>query len=63
VAHVVLREGIDRSEKLAAEICGRLKAQLVSYKVPRDVQFCSELPKTATGKIQRFLLRKKSGDP
>ena len=62
VAHVVPREGIDRSEKLATEICEHVKAQLVSYKVPREVRFCSELPKTVTGKIQRFLLRKKSGD-
>jgi benzoate-CoA ligase len=62
VAHVVLREGIDRPENLAAEICEHMKAQLVSYKVPREVRFCSELPKTVTGKIQRFLLREKSGD-
>jgi benzoate-CoA ligase len=62
VAHVVLREGIDRSEKLAAEICEHVRARLVSYKVPREVRFWSELPKTVTGKIQRFLLREKSGD-
>ncbi len=59
VAHVLLREGIDRSENLAAEICEHAKARLVSYKVPREVRFCGELPKTATGKIQRFLLREK----
>jgi len=59
VAHVLLRDGIDRSENLAAEICDHVKARLVSYKVPREVRFCSELPKTVTGKIQRFLLREK----
>src|SRR6266852_47439 len=59
VAHVLLREGIDGSENLAAEICKHVKARLVSYKVPREVRFCSELPKTVTGKIQRFLLRGK----
>jgi len=41
-------------KELAAEICEHVKARLVSYKVPREVRFCSELPKTVTGKIQRF---------
>jgi len=57
VAHVVLRAESEGSEKLAAEICAHVKARLVSYKVPREVRFCSELPKTVTGKIQRFKLR------
>jgi benzoate-CoA ligase family protein len=57
VAHVVLRGDAEGSEKLAAEICEHVKARLVSYKVPREVRFCRELPKTATGKIQRFKLR------
>src|SRR6266851_3597302 len=57
VAHVVLRRNIQGSEKLAAEICEHVKARLVSYKVPREVRFCGELPKTVTGKIQRFKLR------
>jgi benzoate-CoA ligase family protein len=57
VAHVVLRGNISGSEKLAAEICEHVKARLVSYKVPREVRFCGELPKTVTGKIQRFKLR------
>jgi benzoate-CoA ligase family protein len=57
VAHVVLRGKVSGSEKLAAEICEHVKARLVSYKVPREVRFCGELPKTVTGKIQRFKLR------
>ena len=57
VAHVVLRGNLQGSEKLAAEICEHVKARLVSYKVPREVRFCAELPKTVTGKIQRFKLR------
>src|SRR5437016_12126361 len=57
VAHVVLREESEESEKLAGEICEHVKARLVSYKVPREVRFCRELPKTVTGKIQRFKLR------
>jgi benzoate-CoA ligase family protein len=57
VAHVVLRGNVQGSEKMAAEICEHVKARLVSYKVPREVRFCAELPKTVTGKIQRFKLR------
>ncbi len=57
VAHVVLRGNVQGSEKLASEICEHVKARLVSYKVPREVRFCAELPKTVTGKIQRFKLR------
>ena len=57
VAYVVLRGGFEGSKELAAEICEHVKARLVSYKVPREVRFCSELPKTVTGKIQRFKLR------
>ena len=36
------------------------KARLVSHKVPREIRFCGELPKTVTGKIQRFKLRASS---
>jgi benzoate-CoA ligase family protein len=57
VAHVVLRGNIQGSESLAGEICEHVRARLVPYKVPREVKFCSELPKTLTGKIQRFKLR------
>jgi benzoate-CoA ligase family protein len=59
VAHIVLRAESTASSELAAEICAHVKARLVSYKVPREVRFCSELPKTVTGKIQRFRLREK----
>ena len=34
-----------------------MKERLAAYKYPRFIQFVSELPKTATGKIQRFRLR------
>ncbi|HEX4541876.1 MAG TPA: benzoate-CoA ligase family protein [Candidatus Acidoferrum sp.] len=57
VAYVTLRAGFGGSDQLAAEICSHVKARLVSHKVPREVRFCSELPKTVTGKIQRFKLR------
>lgn len=59
VAHVVLRGESEGSEKIAQEIREHVRARLVNYKVPREVRFCRELPKTVTGKIQRFLLREK----
>jgi len=57
VAYVTLRAGHRESEQLAAEIREHSKARLVSHQVPREVRFCAELPKTPTGKIQRFKLR------
>ncbi len=57
VAYVTLRGGLAASQELAAEIRAHVKARLVSHKVPREVRFCGELPKTVTGKIQRFKLR------
>jgi benzoate-CoA ligase len=38
-----------------------VKAQLASYKAPQWIEFVAELPKTATGKIQRFMLRQALG--
>jgi benzoate-CoA ligase family protein len=57
VAYITLRAGCEGSDELAEEIRGHVKARLVSHKVPREVRFCGELPKTVTGKIQRFKLR------
>jgi len=57
VAYVVLCAGTAGSPELAEEIREHVRAQLVSYKCPREVHFLAELPKTATGKIQRFRLR------
>ena len=57
IAYVTLRAGFQGSSQLAEEIRSHIKARLVSHKVPREVRFCSELPKTVTGKIQRFKLR------
>jgi benzoate-CoA ligase family protein len=57
VAYVTLHGGFTGTEELAAELRTHVKARLVSYKVPREIRFCGELPKTVTGKIQRFKLR------
>jgi benzoate-CoA ligase len=57
VAFVVLRAGVDGSDALAEELQQFVRSRLAEYKRPRWVKFLDELPKTATGKIQRFRLR------
>lgn len=56
-AFVVPAEGVAPSDALADEIKTFVKAELAGYKYPRWIEFRDELPKTATGKIQRFKLR------
>jgi benzoate-CoA ligase family protein len=56
-AFVVLKKGVKARAGLAQEIRDWLRRKMVSYKCPQTVQFVENLPKTATGKIQRFLLR------
>jgi benzoate-CoA ligase len=56
-AFVVLRPSHSPSGGLAEEIQAHVKSQLAPYKYPRRIEFIAELPKTATGKIQRFKLR------
>ena len=56
-AYVVLRPGIAGNAELAGELRQHVKALLAPYKYPRWIEFIGELPKTATGKIQRFRLR------
>jgi fatty-acyl-CoA synthase len=54
VAHVVLRAGVSSSEEILKEHC---RANLARFKVPSAIHFVPELPKTATGKIQKYVLR------
>ena len=56
-AFVVLKEGFDGSEQIADELKDFVKQRIAPYKYPRWIEFTRELPKTATGKIQRYKLR------
>lgn len=56
-AYVVLKKGIPGTEELAEELIAYCRENMADYKRPRWVEFVSELPKTATGKIQRYKLR------
>lgn len=58
-AFVVLRDGQVPSPELASELQGFVKQRLAPHKYPRFIEFIDELPKTATGKIQRFRLRER----
>ena len=62
-AYVVLRDGVSGSDALASELMLHCKSQLAPYKFPRRIYFVAELPKTATGKIQRFRLRQMTDAP
>jgi acyl-coenzyme A synthetase/AMP-(fatty) acid ligase len=57
-AFIVLKEGHAGSPQLEAELKSFVKDKIAPYKYPRWIEFVTELPKTATGKIQRFKLRK-----
>lgn len=59
-AFVVTKPGVSQSDQLADALKQHVKTKLAPFKYPRWIEFADELPKTATGKIQRFKLRKRS---
>jgi benzoate-CoA ligase len=58
-AFVVLKSGGVPGDPMAEQLKQHVKEKLAHYKYPRWVEFLDELPKTATGKIQRFKLRER----
>lgn len=56
-AHIVLTEDSTESNELKIELQNYVKAKIAPFKYPRSIIFKNSLPKTQTGKIQRFLLR------
>ena len=56
-AHVVLREGWEPDEKTTVLLQDFVKATIAPYKYPRAIVYADSLPRTATGKLQRFRLR------
>ncbi|MFJ5680126.1 AMP-binding protein [Streptomyces sp. NPDC093097] len=57
VAHVVLRDGVPPGEETVAALRTFVKSRIAPYKCPREVVFRTALPRTPTGKLQRFRLR------
>ena len=62
-AFVILRDGFDANDETAKMLQDFVKNEIAPYKYPREIDFVSELPKTETGKLQRFRLREReTGD-
>jgi 2-aminobenzoate-CoA ligase len=59
-AFVVLRDGVAGDDRLAVELQDFVKSQIAPYKYPRRVAFVASLPRTETGKLQRFKLRQEA---
>jgi 2-aminobenzoate-CoA ligase len=57
VAYDVLREGVPTGEDTVAALTRSVKRQLTPYKCPHEIVFLHALPRTPTGKLQRFRLR------
>jgi len=62
-AFVVLKPGLAAAEGLGREIQTSVRDKIAAFKYPRWIEFVPELPKTATGKIQRFRLRERLTRP
>ena len=59
-AYVILRAGATADDAKARELQDLVKARIAPYKYPRAVEFVTTLPRTNTGKLQRFLLRQQA---
>jgi 2-aminobenzoate-CoA ligase len=60
-AFVVLAAGIEPGDDLVRELQAFVKSQIAPYKYPRRIEFVPDLPRTETGKLQRFRLRQGGG--
>jgi len=60
-AHVVLAKGVAADAETVKRLQDHVKAAIAPYKYPRSVKFVDALPKTQTGKVQRFRLRQEAG--
>jgi benzoate-CoA ligase family protein len=59
IACVVLRQGFEPTAELAKELQELVTSRLPNYKRPHQIEFLPELPKTSTGKLQRYMLRRR----
>ena len=57
-AFVVLRDGVKADEECVKSLQDFVKAEIAPYKYPREIEFIADLPRTETGKVQRFKLRR-----
>ncbi|MGR8947727.1 MAG: AMP-binding protein [Gammaproteobacteria bacterium] len=59
-AYVVLNSGFEANDALADELQQHVRNRLSTHAFPREIEFVTELPKTPSGKIQRFMLRQRA---
>ena len=62
-AFVVLKPEFERSAEMVKKLQDWVKEQLAPFKYPRAVEFVESMPRTATGKLQRFVLRERERNP
>jgi len=60
-AYVVVKNGNEKGNALAADLQEHVKRSLAPYKYPRAIEFVEALPRTETGKLQRFKLKQPTG--
>ena len=56
-AFVVLRDPSDAGAEMVRELHDFVKREIAPYKYPRAIEFVEQLPRTETGKLQRYMLR------
>ena len=61
-AYVVLAAGAACGQQRAAELQAFVRSTIAPFKAPREIEFVAELPRTQTGKVQRFILREKAAN-
>lgn len=61
-AFIILRKGTEPTEALAEELRQYVRHRLSAHAYPREIEFAEELPKTPSGKLQRFLLRNREAE-
>ena len=61
-AFVVLRAGVEPTSELTEELQKWVKTRLAAHAYPREIEFIEEIPKTPSGKIQRFILRNQEAE-
>lgn len=61
-AYVVIKSGFAPTEELAETLQTHVRSRLSTHAFPREIEFVDELPKTPSGKIQRFVLRNRARD-
>ena len=59
-AYVVLHDPNAANPELAENLKDHVKAEIAPYKYPRSIEFVASLPRTGTGKLQRFVLRQQA---